>query len=71
MKRVANNNNEFFELAIWIYENIFLQEYVYPDILLRDYARLIIERYMYEYPDNIQKINKDKINPPYNSLSIP
>lgn len=71
MKRVANNNNKFFELAIWIYENIFLQKYIYPDILLRDYARLIIERYMYEYPDNIQKINKDKINPPYNSLSIP
>ena len=32
------------ELAEYVFETIFNQEKVYPDILLRDYARLIIER---------------------------
>ena len=45
MKRTAEFRNEFAELAKWIYNEIFDQEYVYPDILLRDYARLIIERF--------------------------
>lgn len=38
------------ELAEYVFETIFNQEKVYPDILLRDYARLIIERFLYEAP---------------------
>ncbi|HFR3628678.1 TPA: hypothetical protein ACHVD0_002113, partial [Streptococcus suis] len=44
---------------------------IYPDILLRDYARLIIERYLFEFPDKETKINYSKIVPPYKSEPIP
>lgn len=45
LKRIADFRKKFTELAEWIYNEIFDQTYVYPDILLRDYARLIIERF--------------------------
>ena len=44
---------------------------MYPDILLRDYARLIIERYIYEYPENGIDIDISKARPPYISEPIP
>ena len=58
-------------LAEYVYNHIFNQEKVYPDILLRDYARLIIERFLYEKPDYSGIIDRQKITPPYNSDPIP
>ena len=70
MKSSSCSKEDFYNLAKWIYENVFEQEFVYPDILLRDYARLIIERFVYEYPDE-QGFDLNKIIPPYNSIPIP
>lgn len=58
-------------LAEYIYESVFNQDKVYPDILLRDYARLIIERFMFEEPNYTGVIDYHKIVPPYNSEPIP
>ena len=58
-------------LAEYVYNTVFNQEKVYPDILLRDYARLIIERFLYENPEYSGIIKRDKIVPPYNSNVIP
>ena len=58
-------------LAEYVYNTVFDQEKVYPDILLRDYARLIIERFLYENPEYSGTIKRDKIVPPYNSNVIP
>lgn len=44
---------------------------MYPDILLRDYARLIVERWRCEYPTDSDFIEIEKIVPPYNSVPIP
>lgn len=71
MKRHDASKDDFEELALWIYKNIFNQNMVYPDILLRDYARLIVERFLYEYPESRGIINRSIINPPYNSDDIP
>ena len=71
MKKHDISGDDFEELAVWIYENIFNKNMVYPDILLRDYARLIIERFLYEYPERIGTIKKVVIRPPYNSQEIP
>jgi hypothetical protein len=62
---------DFLALSEQVYENIFDVEYVYPDILLRDYARLTIERFIYQYPSASTKINVSKIRPPYHSEAIP
>lgn len=59
------------ELAEYVYESVFNQEKVYPDILLRDYARLIIEKYLVEAPTYCGKIKREKITPPYISAPIP
>ena len=64
-------NGELQELAEYVYEAIFNREKVYPDILLRDYARLIIERFLYEAPLYNETIQRGKIIPPYNSDPIP
>lgn len=71
MKRTVEFRKEFAELAKWIYAEIFDQEYVYPDILLRDYARLIIERFLWEYSDEAKIFDISKIRPPYRSVAIP
>lgn len=65
------NEREFKILAEYVYQVVFNQEKVYPDILLRDYARLIIERFLYENPKYTGLIVRDKIVPPYNSDPIP
>lgn len=71
MKRSQTQMGEFEHLALWVYSEVFCKENVYPDILLRDYARLIIERFMYENPDGAGSFEKEKIMPPYSSESIP
>ena len=58
-------------VAEYVYKTVFDQEKVYPDILLRDYARLIIERFLFESPEYKGIIEKQKIIPPYNSDPIP
>lgn len=58
-------------LAEYVYETVFNQEKVYPDILLRDYARLIIEKFLSENPGYKGIINYEKIVPPYTSDPIP
>ena len=58
-------------LALQVYNEIFDKDFVYPDILLRDYARLIIERYIYEFPDGAKYFDLKKIQPPYRSVDIP
>lgn len=70
-KRTAEFRKEFTELAEWIYNEIFDQEYVYPDILLRDYARLIMERFLWEYSEDAKIFDISKIRPPYKSAAIP
>lgn len=59
------------ELAEYIYNFVFNQEIVYPDILLRDYARLILERWIYEMPNDYKFMDIAKITPPYHSHQIP
>ena len=71
MKRELKDKEDFKSLTSWVYTEIFDREYVYPDILLRDYARLIIERYAFEFPDDIDGISLNRIKPPYNSKPIP
>ena len=67
----SKNERGFQILAEYVYQVVFDQEKVYPDILLRDYARLIIERFFYENPKYTGVIVRDKIVPPYNSDPIP
>lgn len=71
VKRSNANKEIFKELVCFVFDNIFNKDYVYPDILLRDYARLIIERYLTEYPGELQNYDLEKIKPPYKSISIP
>lgn len=65
------DSGNFQTLAEYVYEGIFNQEKVYPDILLRDYARLIIERFLWENPGYQGIIDQYKIIPPYVSDPIP
>ena len=55
------NSGDLQELAEYVYKTVFLQDKVYPDILLRDYARLIVERFLYEVPDYSGMIEKPRI----------
>jgi len=71
MKRSRKGKQEFDDLAIFVYRSVFCKRKVYPDILLRDYAKLIIERWLYEFPESRQKINYNRIIPPYQSDEIP
>jgi len=70
-KRRDAQNDVYRSLSEYIYTTIFAQELVYPDILLRDYARLIIERFLWEQPDYNGIIDRDRITPPYKSALIP
>ncbi|MGM9575909.1 MAG: hypothetical protein ACI3T2_00575 [Anaerovibrio sp.] len=71
VKRNDENKEKFKSLVCFVFENVFNKEIVYPDILLRDYARLIIERYFVEYPDELQDYELEKIKPIYKSIPIP
>lgn len=58
-------------LAHYVFDSIFSKENVYPNMLLRDYAKSIIEYAIYKIPNlNISLVD---VQPPYNSKmpSIP
>lgn len=69
-KRRRKGNTVYIALAEYVYSTIFDQEFIYPDILLRDYARLIIERFLWENPDYNGCIVHEKNIPPYKSFPI-
>ena len=69
-KRQKKDDSVYINLAEYVYSTIFDQELIYPDILLRDYARLIIERFLWENPSDGGCILHEKIVPPYKSLPI-
>lgn len=71
IKRCEPAMDTYRELAEYVYNFVFNQEIVYPDILLRDYARLILERWIYEAPADCDFIDATKIKPPYQSPGIP
>ena len=71
VKRTESAMDMYRELTEYVYNSVFNQESVYPDILLRDYARLILERWMFEAPDNCDFIDVAIMRPPYHSHQIP
>lgn len=70
-KRQQKSMGIYKSLAEYVYRTIFNKDIIYPDILLRDYARLIIELFLYEQPNYNGIINKTRIKPPYKSNPIP
>ena len=71
MKRKTECKTDFDALAQFVYHHVFCCEQVYPDILMRDFARLIVERYAYEYPEDAFHFDLSCIRPPYKSQEIP
>lgn len=71
VKRNYENKEIFKLLVCFVFNDIFNKDMIYPDILLRDYARLIIERYLMEYPRELQDYELKKIKPQYKSIPIP
>lgn len=71
VKRMDASVDSFRDLAKYVYNEIFNKDLVCPDILLRDFARLIISRWQYEYPNDCNFISTAKISPPYHSHPIP
>ncbi|CAM4124696.1 hypothetical protein [Jeotgalicoccus halotolerans] len=71
MKSQQMTKEKHKEIGLYVYGEIFDKDLVYPDILCRDYARQIIERYIYLYPDNSLNIDLTKLRPPYKSTPIP
>ena len=71
VKRNYENKETFKSLVCFVFEDIFNKDIIYPDILLRDYARLIIERYLMKYPGELQGFDFGKIKPQYKSTPIP
>ena len=60
---------ELVALAEYVYNEVFDKNEVYSHILLRDYAREIIEYSLYHNPN--PKIQIAKIRPPYKSKALP
>lgn len=71
VKRVEPQIAVYKELVEYVYAHVFDQELVCSDILLRDYARLILERWKYEQPEDSRSVNMEKATPPYRSIEIP
>ncbi|SDF10678.1 hypothetical protein [Sporomusa acidovorans] len=71
VKRKDKNKIVFETLAAYIYNHVFQSEFVYPDILMRDYARLTMERFLYEFPEEESHYLRSLIEPPYVSKKIP
>lgn len=71
IKRNKAYKEEYSLLAKEVYQLIFNRDDVYPDILLRDYARMIIERWLFEYPGSEHEIDVNKITPPYPAIEFP
>lgn len=65
---IANKQDICSSISLFVYKNIFAKDVVYEDILLRDYARQIIE-YTYTYFKQIfpSEIDLEKVRPPYKS----
>jgi hypothetical protein len=66
----SNNLKGLYQLSMFIYANKFSIKEVYPNVLVRDYARNIIEYALYKnafrlaiHPEEI----RERIRPPYNS----
>ena len=62
----TNNVQELKCLAETVYHKVFCTEYVYPNILLRDYAREIIEFAIHSGLE-LDDVELAKTKPPYNS----
>lgn len=71
VKRTEESKELYRSLVKYVYEQIFDKDFVYPDILLRDYARLIIARWKHEYSDDCDFFDFSKTTPPYKSAEIP
>lgn len=59
------SNSKIEELAIYVYDKIFAQEDIYPNILLRDYAKSIVEYAKYKVSS--ERLAKINVQPPYKS----
>ena len=59
------------EIAEYVYLTVFDKDEVYPDVILRDYARLIIEYFLHEFPDYSGQIIIERVRPPYKSKPLP
>lgn len=62
----TNNDKYLADIALYIYGAIFDKDKIYPHVLLRDYARNIIEYGLSKGVD-LSKINLKNIKPPYRS----
>lgn len=71
LKRKEMDMETYSDLVQYIYDNFFLSELVYPDVLTRDFARSIIERWLYENGGDSSAIDVAQIRPPYRSEPIP
>ncbi|SEP47308.1 hypothetical protein [Propionispora vibrioides] len=60
------NDSKLLSLVEYVYEAVFNQEFVYPNILLRDYAKNIIDYANYKLKS--LDINLDKVSPPYKTV---
>ncbi len=67
----CSDKEVFKSLVCYVFDDIFNKSEVYPDILLRDYARLIIEKYLVDYPGELLDYDLKKIKPMYKSTPIP
>lgn len=56
------------ELAMYVYNSIFKSEYVYPNILLRDYAKNIIDYAKFKLKD--KDMDNLVVMPPYKSVTL-
>lgn len=54
----------------FLYKDFFLEENVFEDALVREYARLIIEYYIKKYSNDL-KLDVSVFRPPYTSSDIP
>lgn len=59
------SNSKIEELSIYVYDKIFAHEYVYPNILLRDYAKNIVEYAKYKVSS--ERLKNINVQPPYKS----
>ena len=70
LRRDIKYSDEYKKLSTYVYNQIFNKEKVVADVLLRDYARIIIERCFYECKE-LNNVIIEKIRPPYKSDDIP